>query len=61
MSMAKVMGPFRNSQSLSWLSEPWTDVPAEPLLIGPTLNKHEYLDISEPLQKTLARICLCEE
>ena len=39
MSMAKVMGPFRNSQSLSWLSEPWTDVPAEPPLIGPTLNQ----------------------
>ena len=39
MSMAKVMGPFRNSQSLSLLSEPWTDVPAEPPLIGPTLNQ----------------------
>jgi len=22
--------------------------------------KHEYLDISEPLQKALASICLCE-
>ena len=39
MSMAKGMGPFRNSQSLSWLSGPWTDVPAEPPLIGPTLNQ----------------------
>ena len=29
-SMAKDMGPFRDSQALSWLSEPQTDVPAEP-------------------------------
>jgi hypothetical protein len=29
-SMAKDMGPFRDSQVHSWLSEPWTVVPAEP-------------------------------
>jgi hypothetical protein len=39
MTMAKVMGPFKNSQSPSWLSEPRTDVPAEPPIIGPTLNQ----------------------
>ena len=39
MSMAKVMRPFRNSQSPSWLSGPRTDVPAEPPLIGHTLNQ----------------------
>jgi hypothetical protein len=39
MTMAKVMGPFKNSQSPSWLSGPRTDVPAEPPLIGPTLNQ----------------------
>ena len=34
--MAKDMGPFRDSQVLSWLSGPQTDVPAEPPpLIGP--------------------------
>jgi hypothetical protein len=37
MSMAKVMGLFRNSPT--WLSGPRTDVPAEPPLIGPTLNQ----------------------
>jgi hypothetical protein len=29
-SMAKDMGPFRDSQALSWLSGPQTDVPAKP-------------------------------
>ena len=39
-SMAKDMGPFRDSQALSWLSGPQTDVPAKlrPSLIGPDSN-----------------------
>ena len=32
MSMAKAMGPFRDSQAPSWLSWPQTDVSAEPVL-----------------------------
>jgi len=29
-SMVKAMGPFRDSQTPSWLSGPLTDVPSEP-------------------------------
>ena len=29
-SMARTMGPFRNSQNPSWLSGPRTDIPTEP-------------------------------
>jgi len=32
--MAKAMGPFRGSQA-PWISGPWTNVPAEPPLVGP--------------------------
>jgi len=32
--MAKAMGPFRDSQA-PWISGPWTNVPAEPPLVGP--------------------------
>ena len=30
MSMAKAMGPFRDSQAPSWLSGHWAEIPAEP-------------------------------
>ena len=39
--MAKAMGSFRDSQALSWLSGPRTDVTTEPPLIGPAFNKVE--------------------
>jgi len=33
--MAKTIGPFRDSQALSWLYGPRTDVPTGPSLMGP--------------------------
>ena len=37
--MDKDMGPFRESQAHSLLSGPRTDVPAEPPLIGPGVQR----------------------
>ena len=38
MSMAKAMGPFRDSQAPSWLSGPRTDVPAKTLSNRPCMK-----------------------
>jgi hypothetical protein len=46
--MAKDMWPFRDSQTHSWLSRPWTDVPAEPSLIGPaSINKRQVMSLQD--------------
>jgi hypothetical protein len=39
--MAKAMWSFRESQALSWLSGPRTNVTTKPPLIGPSFNKVE--------------------
>ena len=38
--MAKVIGPFRDSQSPSWLSGLRTNVQTEPPFIGPVHRKY---------------------
>jgi hypothetical protein len=51
--MAKSMGNFRDSRTLSWLSAPCTDAPDEPPLKGPTL----YLPIVSWQIRTLPLLC----